>query len=57
VISSGHVQVKIMRPHDLEGRIGPKTPLPDVVTVHEPKESVYDAVDKPYAQEDPEIAY
>lgn len=46
-----------MRPHDLEGRIGPKTPLPDVVTVHEPKESVYDAVDKPYAQEDPEIAY
>jgi hypothetical protein len=27
-----------MRPHDPTGKIGPKTPLPDVVVIHEPKE-------------------
>lgn len=27
-----------MRPHDAEGKQGPKKPLPDVVTIHEPKE-------------------
>ena len=27
-----------MRPHDAEGKQGPKNPLPDVVTIHEPKE-------------------
>lgn len=32
------VQVKIMRPHDPTGKIGPKKPLPDVVVIHEPKE-------------------
>jgi small subunit ribosomal protein S3e len=51
------MQVKIMRPHDLEGRIGPKSPLPDVVTVHEPKETVTDMGDKPYAKEEVEAVY
>ena len=32
------VQVKIMRPHDADGKQGPRKPLPDVVTIHEPKE-------------------
>jgi small subunit ribosomal protein S3e len=32
------MQVKIMRPHDAEGKQGPRLPLPDVVTIHEPKE-------------------
>lgn len=34
------LQVKIMRPHDPAGKSGPKTPLPDVVVIHEPKEEV-----------------
>lgn len=29
-----------MRPHDPAGKQGPKTPLPDVVVIHEPKEEV-----------------
>lgn len=32
------IKVKIMLPHDATGKIGPKDPLPDVVTVLEPKE-------------------
>ena len=32
------VKVKIMKATDPEGRIGPKKNLPDVITVHEPKE-------------------
>ncbi len=31
-------QVKIMKSWDPTGREGPRTPLPDVVKVHEPKE-------------------
>ncbi len=31
------VQVKIMKPYDPKGVNGPKTPLPDVVKVMEPK--------------------
>ena len=32
------VRVDIMLPHDPEGKIGPKMPLSDIITVHEPKE-------------------
>ncbi len=32
------LQVKIMLPHDPAGRMGPKTPQPDVVKVYDPKE-------------------
>jgi small subunit ribosomal protein S3e len=31
------VKVAIMLPHDPQGRIGPKIPLSDVVTILEPK--------------------
>merc|ERR1712072_772037 len=41
------IKVKIMLAHDPEGRMGPKTPLPDNIKVHTPKddEEVYG---KPY---------
>ena len=32
------VKVAIMLPHDPEGKMGPKTPLSDIITIHEPKE-------------------
>eukprot|EP00736_Rhodelphis_marinus_P006962 Rmarinus@m.14672 len=32
------LKVKIMLPHDPAGKQGPKTPLPDTITIHEPKE-------------------
>ena len=32
------LKVKIMLPHDPTGALGPKKPLPDVVTILEPKE-------------------
>merc|ERR1712160_216912 len=32
------IKVKIMLPHDPEGKMGPKQNLPDVVVVHNPKE-------------------
>jgi len=32
------VKVKIMLPWDPTGKMGPKTPLPDMVTIMEPKE-------------------
>lgn len=32
------LQVRIMKDWDPTGKQGPKTPLPDVVTVHTPKE-------------------
>jgi small subunit ribosomal protein S3e len=32
------IRVKIMLPWDVTGKIGPKKPLPDHVTVAEPKE-------------------
>ena len=32
------IKVKIMKSHDPEGKLGPKNPLPDMVTIVEPKE-------------------
>ena len=32
------VKVRIMKPTDPEGRLGPKKALPDIIVVHEPKE-------------------
>ena len=32
------IKVKIMLPHDTTGKIGPKKPLPDHVSIVEPKE-------------------
>jgi len=32
------IKVKIMLPHDWAGKLGPKTPQPDVIKVYEPKE-------------------
>lgn len=32
------IKVKIMLPHDPLGKAGPKTPLPDVITILEPKD-------------------
>lgn len=47
VIRLGSVlQVRIMKDWDPTGKQGPKTPLPDVVTVHTPKEEEIFA-DKP----------
>lgn len=31
------VRVAIMLPHDPEGKMGPKTPLSDIIHIHEPK--------------------
>ena len=31
-------KVKILKPHDPEGKQGPKMPMPDYVVVHEPKD-------------------
>lgn len=43
------IKVKIMLPYDPNGKIGPKKPLPDNVTVIEPKdEPTYDAPDTEY---------
>ncbi|TQD83848.1 hypothetical protein C1H46_030608 [Malus baccata] len=35
------IKVKIMLDWDPKGKQGPKTPLPDLVTIHQPKEDVY----------------
>merc|ERR1712215_537468 len=32
------LKVKIMLPHDPSGKVGPKTPYPDIVEIREPKE-------------------
>lgn len=34
------VRVSIMKPHDPTGRNGPKTPLSDIITIHDPKPEV-----------------
>merc|ERR1712071_498258 len=34
------LKVKIMLPHDPAGKVGPKTPYPDIVEIREPKEEV-----------------
>jgi small subunit ribosomal protein S3e len=44
------IKVKIMLPHDPTGKTGPKDPLPDVVTVIEPKEESYPLLSAPVAQ-------
>lgn len=38
MVSTCGLQVKIMKSFDPSGKEGPKTPLPDVVVVHNPKE-------------------
>ena len=40
------IKVNIMLPHDPTGRNGPKTPMPDKITVFEPKEDVVHASHK-----------
>lgn len=35
------IKVKIMLDWDPKGKQGPKTPLPDLVTIHPPKEEEY----------------
>ena len=43
------IKVKIMLPYDPNGKIGPKKPLPDNVTVIEPKdEPIYDQPESEY---------
>lgn len=42
------VRVKIMLPHDPEGLEGPKTPIPDVVIVAEPKGNAFAVMGKSY---------
>lgn len=37
------IKVKIMLPHDPEGRLGPKNPMPDVVVILEPKKDQLDS--------------
>ena len=38
IASKPRIQVKIMLPHDPTGKVGPKTPYPDIVEIREPKE-------------------
>ncbi|EZG67375.1 putative 40S ribosomal protein S3 [Gregarina niphandrodes] len=44
------VRVKIMLPHDPKGINGPKTPLPDTVLVHDPKNVQDSLTIKPYVK-------
>merc|ERR1711871_429494 len=44
------IKVSIMLPWDPEGKMGPKIPMPDVVTIYEPKEDVV-PLPKPVADE------
>jgi small subunit ribosomal protein S3e len=44
------IRVSIMLPWDPEGKMGPKIPMPDVVTIYEPKEDVV-PLPKPVADE------
>lgn len=43
------IKVKIMLPHDPTGKMGPKRPLPDQVSVVEPKEE--QPVQEPYSEQ------
>jgi small subunit ribosomal protein S3e len=45
------LKVKIMLPHDPTGRNGPKTALPDVVTIVEPKDETNP--EAPYSEAKP----
>merc|ERR1712226_1622210 len=49
------LKVKIMKEWDPKGKTGPKTPLPDVVTVHQPKEDELMA-EKPFVGKELEMA-
>ena len=42
------IQVKIMLPHDPTGKSGPKKPLPDQVSVVEPKDEA--RIAEPYSE-------
>ena len=42
------IKVKIMLPHDPQGKIGPKMPLPDHIAIVEPKESEV-KIEQPYS--------
>eukprot|EP00218_Dolichomastix_sp_CCMP3274_P006371 CAMPEP_0170161790 /NCGR_PEP_ID=MMETSP0033_2-20121228/76770_1 /TAXON_ID=195969 /ORGANISM="Dolichomastix tenuilepis, Strain CCMP3274" /LENGTH=231 /DNA_ID=CAMNT_0010399413 /DNA_START=447 /DNA_END=1142 /DNA_ORIENTATION=- len=46
------IKVKIMLDWDPEGKKGPKTPLPDLVTVHPPKDED-EALSKPFVGKEP----
>merc|ERR1712002_1067821 len=43
------IKVKIMLPHDPSGKNGPKTPLPDHVSIVEPKEDIIP--ETPYSEQ------
>ena len=45
--ASRGVKVKIMLDWDPKGRTGPKTPIPDTVTIHNPKDEDESALAKP----------
>lgn len=50
------IKVKIMLPYDANGKFGPKKPLPDNVSVCEPKEEViYDQPDTEYKYPPPMV--
>ena len=42
------IKVKIMLDWDPKGRTGPKTPIPDTVTIHNPKDEDVSGLAKPY---------
>ncbi|CEM21848.1 unnamed protein product [Vitrella brassicaformis CCMP3155] len=44
------IKVKIMLPHDPEGKQGPKTPVPDKIEVQEPKTDVAPKMVPPHAE-------
>jgi len=46
------IRVKIMLDWDPLGKVGPKTPLPDLVTVHNPKDDD-ETLSKPYVGKEP----
>ena len=43
------IKVKIMLPHDPQGKVGPKKPLPDHVSIVEPKEAER-KIEQPYSE-------
>jgi small subunit ribosomal protein S3e len=51
------ITVKIMLPWDPEGKLGPKVPMPDVVTVFEPKDDVVPQPQKEKVDAPPVAAY
>merc|ERR1711990_273441 len=49
------VKVKIMLDWDPKGRTGPSTPIPDVVTIHNPKDDDESGVAKPFVGKELEM--